>query len=92
MLLGFFLAGCISRNPQRAIPTDLTYLKKIWCLDTTNHLAYIGSDKNYDYVIQSKLFDSNFYKIPINQLSLSKRYEFNQGEPYCLMKSDLRDN
>ncbi len=82
------LAGC-SFRPLFAKNTTPQRLAPLAHQDTTDHIAYMGSDEKYHYFHHSRLFSNRSYKILVSDLYLKRTFPLNHGQPYVIQRSDL---
>jgi len=81
-VLGF---GCsASFNAQHATTTTPAYLRTIVRVDTTNHLAYMGSDGSYHYVFHVQIGDGGSFRVPISEWQPPRTFPVGQGDPYVV--------
>ena len=85
ILLGAWLclslvAGCATGfSASQASPVSVPDLIAARRIDTTDHMAYFGSDANWHYVYHSRLFGSRSLKVDRRLLQIED--EFNVGDP-----------
>jgi hypothetical protein len=93
--LNIFLGVCLLLNsgcsasfrPRRATTTTAAYLLTICRDETTDHLAYMGSDAQFDYVFHSQLFGGGTYRVPVSAWHLKRTFPLGTGKPYVLVSS-----
>ena len=86
--VAFTCSGCsASFSPRRATSTTTAYLRTIQHGDTTDHLAYMGSDAQFHYVFHSQLFGGGSYRVPVSTWHPKRTFPLNDGKPYVLVGS-----
>lgn len=78
-------AGCAQLFSDRA-GRDVTREELLRMADTgtTDHLKYIGSDRDYHYVFRSKPGQEGTYRIPTDELPLKDTFEVGTSDSYIL--------
>lgn len=73
----------------RATTTTPDYLRSISRADTSDHLAYVGSDAQYHYVYHSQLFDGGSFRVPLTAWTPPRTFPVGAEKPYLLDRSML---
>jgi hypothetical protein len=89
----FITAGCsASFSAAGAETTTPAYLRSIARMDSTNHLAYMGTDGTYQYVFHSQLGGGGSYRVLASDWAPPQMFPLGDGTPYLLAPSTLLPN
>jgi len=83
------LSGCAFHSflAKRTTPP---LLAKQAHADTTDHIAYMGSDANCHYFYHVRLFSiGGSLKIPVSELKLKHTFPLGHGEPRVVWNRDM---
>jgi hypothetical protein len=80
-------SSCVSSfSEKRAKEITPQFLASILRVDTTDHIAYFGSDSAYHYFFHDQLFDSGSYKVDKRKMHFAEEFPFSSGhEPVLLI-------
>lgn len=82
------LGGC-AFSPHLAKKTTPALLAPRAHVETTDHIAYMGSDAKYHYFYRDLLFSPASYKIPVAELALANTFPLGKGKPRLIYSTDL---
>jgi hypothetical protein len=86
-----FLCACSHTfNPKSARIATPNELLSIWRADTTDHVAYMGSDERFHYIFHDQLGGSDSYRVPREQLTLQRTFPLGSGESYVITRDLLQ--
>jgi hypothetical protein len=89
--VALLLCACShSFNTKTAGTATSAELLSIWRADTTDHLAYMGSDEHFHYIFHSRLGDGDSYRVPREELRLPRTFAVGAGEPYVITRDLLQ--
>lgn len=76
-------------HAQLAHKTTPALLASRAYVETTDHIAYMGSDGKYHYFYHDLLFSPASYKIPVSDLALKNTFPLGEGKPRLIYRTDL---